>query len=62
MKELGALIIGIMFSLAFIVLTIMGRIPIEVFCTVAGGAIVWFFKDNAVALLRRILRRLKRKR
>lgn len=48
MKELGATIIGIIFSIAFVVFFAMGKIPLEVFCSVATGAIVWFFKERDI--------------
>jgi hypothetical protein len=56
MKELGALIIGILFAIAFAVFTATGKIPVEAFVSVATGAIVWFFKDIET---RRLLRELK---
>lgn len=58
MKEWTTSVIGIMFSIALIVFTGMGLIPIAVFCSVATGAIVWFFKDKQT---QDMLKRLKEK-
>ena len=51
MKEWPASIIGIMFAVALIVFTAMRIIPVEVFCSVATGAIVWFFKEKEIQRL-----------
>ena len=58
MKEWTRSLIGVMFSIALIVFTGMGLIPVAVFCSVATGAIVWFFKDKEIAML---LKNLKEK-
>lgn len=49
MKEKTACAIGIIFSLAIVVFTFLKIIPVEVFCSVAGGAVVWFFKEREKA-------------
>jgi len=46
MKEIVAAIIGVLFAIALIVFTAMKMVPIEVFCSVAGIAIGYFFKAN----------------
>jgi hypothetical protein len=51
MKDLAASIIGIIFSIAFIVFFAMDKIPVEVFCSVATGAVVWFFKEKEIQRL-----------
>jgi hypothetical protein len=53
MKEKTASILGIMFGAAIIAFTILKIVPVEVFCSVATGAIVWFFKEREVQRLRK---------
>jgi hypothetical protein len=60
MKEKTACIIGLMFSIAIIVFTGMKIIPVEVFCSLAAGAIVWFFKEKEKeSEIKRIIDKLK---
>jgi hypothetical protein len=53
MRELAAAIIGIIFSIAFVVFFAMDKIPAEVFCSVVTGAVVWFFKEREIQRLRK---------
>jgi len=46
MKEWIAGIIAIMFAAAIIVFFAMGKVPAELFCSLATGAIIWWFKDK----------------
>lgn len=55
MKEWTASVIGIMFALALIIFTGMEILPIEVFCSVSAGAIVWFFKEKEAETMYRRL-------
>lgn len=57
MKEWIAGIIAIMFTAAVIVFTAMRIVPAEVFCSLATGAIVWWFKDKQYEA---IMKRLKK--
>lgn len=55
MKEWIAGIIAVMFTAAIIVFFGMGKIPSELFCSLATAAIVWWFKDKQYeAVLRRL--------
>ncbi len=58
MKEWAASIIVIMFTGAIIYLTIIGKVPVEAFLTIAAGALVWVFKQKEITAL---LKRLKDK-
>ena len=57
MKEWIAGIIAIMFTAAIIVFFGMGKIPSELFCSLATGAIIWWFKDKQYEA---IMKRLKK--
>jgi uncharacterized membrane protein len=46
MKEIATVIIGVLLTIALITFTAMKMVPIEVFCSVAGIAIGYFFKAN----------------
>jgi len=59
MKEWATTVIGILFAGAVIVFFGMGKIPTEVFCSLATGAIVWFFKDREQQKLLKTLKELK---
>lgn len=52
MKEKAACILGIMFGGAVIAFTVLKIVPVEVFCSVAGVAVGWFFKAAEEALRR----------
>jgi hypothetical protein len=53
MKELAAIIIGGVFAIAVIVFTAMKIIPVEVFCSLAGVSVPWFYKAIDSILERR---------
>ena len=57
MKEWIAGIIAIMFAAAIIVFFGMGKVPAELFCSLATGAIIWWFKDKQYEA---IMKRLKK--
>lgn len=57
MKEIATCIIGVLFAIALIVFTAMRIVPIEVFCSIAGIAVGYFFKANE----ERIIEWVKRK-
>lgn len=58
MKEKVALSIAGMFAIALVVFFAIGKIPLEVFCPIITGALVWIFKDVEQA---RMIRELKEK-
>jgi uncharacterized membrane protein len=45
-KELATTIIGIMLALALVIFTGLGKVPIEVFCSLVGLALGYFFKTK----------------
>jgi hypothetical protein len=53
-KEKIAAILGIMFGAAIIGFTVLKIVPVEVFCSIAGIAVGWFFKTAEELLRRRI--------
>jgi Kef-type K+ transport system membrane component KefB len=59
MKDLAASVIGILFAIAIVAFFGLGMLPTEWFCSLATGAIVWFFKDRETAKLLKELKELR---
>jgi uncharacterized membrane protein len=59
MKELATTIIGIMLAIALVVFTGLGKVPAEVFCSLVGLALGYFFKTKEQSIAKWLKKRVK---
>ena len=53
MKETIAAIIAVIFTVSLCLFTGIGMVPVEVFCSLATGAIVFWFKNDETTKLKK---------